>query len=165
MFHVSLAQFSCYLRDHLLTPEDSKAISWNDGVITYKALLVKLDVEMKSPEGVRRRAGVYLIFSGWTNVFAATVPLGTFFKDVPLDQFKNICNHDSEWRSSVSQYFNQLYFKWAEEIGGGRAPREMDTGCYLGSFTKHEFKRITMRPINPRDMYWKELVSVETWEE
>jgi hypothetical protein len=155
------------MKEQLLTGDDWKPLKHDcDGRIVKKGVKLELDLSMNNHHTNKsRRNSIYFVLCGNTNVFVAPRHAGYVLE--PAD-FDNLSNHDVCWRDAIQKYLNNIYFKWSEEICGGRAPIDMDSRCFMGLFTTCELVKVEMVH-NPRDskddVGRYRLTSLESWVE
>lgn len=177
MFELKGADFVCYLKD-LLLPLDTS--SWER--LDYDSwrkpgIMVTLDIRMADytrcdddKEPVRRGGDASFVMCGNTNTFAL-VSRDPWYK-MPWEQFENISNHDTCWRSAIDSFLGGIYFRWAEEINAElpedrrKAPKDLSQHCFIG-LRKHRMCTVTYKTDPDKeknrhgDTYFKKLVNVE----
>lgn len=176
MFQSDTSRFVTYLREALL-PERycERKFLKHEGFFwgkewSEKALHIQLDVDMTDPDnrcdedGNSRgfRGMIHFILCGNTTVFAYLGEFTERFNEIDPSEFENISNHDSCWRESIHCFVNDIYFKWADQLAPDKAPKDLNTNCYLGCFTQHQFVKVEY---HSAEDHRYNLVSVEPWKD
>lgn len=163
MFIIRASSFVCYLKDTLTDSLDGWE-SLGGGKMRKPGIMVSLDCRLSNYEtNDRRNVLVHFVLCGNTNVFAYCADKR--FNYLPFEEFENTSNHDSCWRTDgVDSYLTGLYFKWADEIRQGRAPRELHSGCDIG-LGCHRLVDVTYGCDEARNKeygsdYWNKLLDV-----
>lgn len=169
MFQSSTHRFVTYLREALL-PErycERRSVE-TDGFFerswVEKALHVELDLSTCDHEtGVERRAMAHIVMCGNTTVFVQLVDFGVQRRDLDPEKFECISTHDSCWKDAINDWLCQIYFTWSHEVAPDKAPKDLDSTCFLGCFTTHRFIEVEFRKKSMSESGY-DLVAMQPWE-
>lgn len=135
MFKLEVSKFVCILRQLLLKQTKIKNTERrnNDLLLTRDGILLRLDLRMYNDSIGDKRIGIaYFVMTG-NSVFATLSPY-RYLTQLNLNDFENISNHDSCWRTAIEDWINKIYFKWAKEIEDGKAPIELNSETKMSYF-------------------------------
>lgn len=122
----------------------------------------------------RYNSTVHVIITARHRVYVA---IGGFrWKTIPMTDWKNTSNHDSEWRGGLSPIDQEISnawdhcYRWMEddEVACAHMPENMyypQPHVYMGqglsSSEPIKFVRVTRAPLEPRDSYFDQITAIE----
>ena len=140
MFQISVERIICTIKDAILPPQ-CYGDYFPDG--SMKGLVVSADLSMNDYSKNRgRRGSVHFLFTGNTSVWFAQSDQLRHWHNIPLNEWRNVIDHDSCWAEEVGSVLAKLYFKWAQEINPDIAPRKLSEFCTLGIFSRSPWEKV-----------------------
>jgi hypothetical protein len=86
------------------------------------------------------------------------------WKEIELNRWENVGNHDTCWIDAVESRINEVYFSMCEKVNPNIAPKDLSLNCFQGIIADKPWRTMRAKHIKDEskpDNYWRILTELE----